>query len=318
MKAFTREGSALLGFLMLVPAWCAQNGNTAASPSATAANGQSASASTGAPPQPPAPKIDMDSRGAFEVTAYTGASLDSFASNETKDYIGYTSEVSEQAKENLQDASGPQWSYIAGIDFAFRTFKYEKNRRWPVQLWLYGETMHGQRSTEVDCLAAKASEACTFLDPGKSPAFLSILRNSTSLEAYAGARLEFLRLNPDDPDYSVNLYAKTQLGFMTIQKNGGDVVDDQLKVGLGLIMTNGKFQGSYFEAGFGRSDLFFRQRGRRLKVDGFVQWKPADKGVWSKVTPFIQMTVDADMGPHSDSIRTYYGFSFDIDRIFGN
>ena len=35
------------------------------------------------------------------------------------------------------------------------------------------------------------------------------------------------------------------------------------------------------------------------------------------VRPFAQMTVDSDCGSHADSIQTYVGLNFDLDRIFG-
>jgi hypothetical protein len=120
-----------------------------------------------------------------------GASIDSFAANETKNYLGYN-QPDTTGGNNLQQASGPQTGYIAGVDFAYRLFK-SGNLRFPVQLWLYGETVHGQRSTEVDCTAAP--DTCKLFDPtGFDPTklastFFAILRNASSLEGYAGARL---------------------------------------------------------------------------------------------------------------------------------
>jgi hypothetical protein len=247
-----------------------------------------------------------DTRESFEASFYVGMSIDSFASSELKNYYGYASDSA--GKANLQQASGPQLGYIAGIDFAKRLTK----RRSPVQLWLYGETVHGQRSTEVDCKAASPSPVCSGFNPANAAdGFLAILRNSTSLEAYAGLRLEFWRLNPADSN-SVSLYAKSQLGFMTVQSNGGNLVDDHIKAALGAIMTNGAFRDSYFECGWGRTDLFAIHRGRRLKVDGYVQWKVSDKVPFY---PFFQMTVDSDLGPGSDSVRSYYGINMDIRTL---
>jgi len=248
-----------------------------------------------------------DTRENFEATFYAGASIDSFAANETKNYIGYSSAQ-----------SGPQTGYVAGIDFAYRLAKRNPESRWPLQLWVYGETVHGQRSTEVDCGQVQGAngsqlpEVCAGFSPATAAsAFLSILRNSSSLEGYGGVRLEFLKFNRGDSN-SANLYAKSQLGFLTVQNNGGDVVDDHTKVALGTIMTNGQFRDSYLEVGYGRSDLFYLHRGRRLKLDGYVQWKVADTVPFY---PFFQITVDADMGRGSDSIRTYYGINMDIREL---
>jgi hypothetical protein len=254
-----------------------------------------------------------DDRGAWESTFYVGASIDSFAANETKDYLGYNSSNT-TASNNLQRASGPQLGYVVGIDFAYRLAHSEKRPRWPWHLWVFGETVHGQRSTEVDCKATQPPAVCS-LEKGfdisdPASAFLGILRNSTSLEAFTGARLEFFKLNPGSQN-SANLYVKSQLGFLTIQNNGGDVVDDHIKAAVGTIMTNGKFRDSYLEAGWGKSDLFHLHRGRRFKFDGYLQYEFSQG-----ISPFIQLCVNSDFGPGSDDVRTYYGVNFDIRRLF--
>jgi len=260
-----------------------------------------------------------DERGNWVASGYVGASIDSFAANETKAYLGYNQPDTTGGK-NLQQASGPQTGYIAGVDFAYRVFKEGSKPHFPLQLWLYGETIHGQRSSEVDCNAAPAT--CKLFDPTGFDAtklgstFFAILRNSSSLEGYVGARLEFLKVNPGSAN-SANLYAKSQLGFLTVQSNGGDIVDDHLKIGLGAIMTNGDFKHSYLEVGYGRTDLFAIHRGRRFKVDGYLKWQlPGDNRFSRAVSPFLQLTVDSDFGPGSDSVRTYYGLNFDIKELF--
>ena len=252
--------------------------------------------------------MSYDTRRDFQGTFYAGANIDSFASNETKQYIGYTA-----------TDSGPKTGYAAGVDFEYRFIKRNTESRWPVQLWLSGETVHGQRSTEVDCSQSKgtgssAPTVCAGFNPNTAPeAFLAVLRNSSSLEAYAGARLELLKLNRSS-NYSANLYVKSQLGFITVQDNGADVVDDHLKLALGTIMTNGPFNGSYLDVGWGRTDLFAVHRSRRFKVDGYVQWeaKITDE---VRIYPFFQMVLDSDFGRGSDDVRTYYGINMDIRTL---
>jgi len=85
-------------------------------------------------------ELSSDPRDDFRGTFYAGASIDSFASGETRQYIGYTAAD-----------SGQKTGYAAGVDFQYRLFKRDTDSRWPMQLWLFGETVHGQRSTEVDC-----------------------------------------------------------------------------------------------------------------------------------------------------------------------
>ena len=126
--------------------------------------------------------------------------------------------------------------------------------------------MHGERSAEVSC--STGSLLCAGTLPATFPA---ILRNATSLEGSAGFRLELLGLRPSESN-SANLYIQSRLGFLTVQNNGADVVDDQTKLALGIILTNGPFRNSYLEVGWGRTDLFSTHRGRRFKVDGYVEW----------------------------------------------
>lgn len=53
-------------------------------------------------------------------------------------------------------------------------------------------------------------------------------------------------------------------------------------------------------------------------MDGYLTWKPGWKSLDAAgLRPFVQMTVDSDYGPGADSIQTYVGLSFDLDRIFG-
>jgi hypothetical protein len=102
-----------------------------------------------------------------------------------------------------------------------------------------------------------------------------------------------------------------------VQNNGGDIVDDHLKFGLGAIMTNGTFKHSYLEAGYGKSDLFAIHRGRRVKIDGYLEWQlPGDNRFSRAISPFLELTVDSDFGRGSDSVRTYYGLNFDIKELF--
>lgn len=266
--------------------------------------------SSKAEPQPAASEPASDERKDFEGNFFVGVSIDSFAANQAKNYIGYTAAD-----------SGTKTGYAAGIDFGFRFFKRNPESRWPVQLWVFGETIHGQRSTEVNCQQAQggqASEAppvCQGYSATTAPdAFLAVLRNSSSLEAYSGLRLEFLKFNPGG-EHSANLYVKSQLGFVTVQNNGEDIVDSHTKLAVGTIMTNGDFRGSYLEAGWGRSDLFALHRGRRFKVDGYVQWctKPAAGKV--SICPFFEMTVDSDLGRGSDDVRTYYGINLNLQQL---
>jgi hypothetical protein len=252
-------------------------------------------------------KPATDSREDFQAAFYAGAAIDSFASSEAKQYIGYAA-----------SDSGPKSGYAAGVDFAYRLAARKPETLVPVQLWVFGETVHGQRSSDVNCSQSQGTGStpavCAGFNPNSAPdAFLAVLRNAGSLEACAGLRLEFLRLNAGS-SHPANLYLKSQFGFLTVQNNGGDVVDDHTKLAVGAMVTSGPFTGSYLDVGWGRTDLFAIHRGRRAKVNGYIEW---DAGIGGKVDvhPYFQMVVDSDFGPGSDDVRSYYGIKVEIRSL---
>ncbi|MBI3450180.1 MAG: hypothetical protein HY049_14850 [Acidobacteria bacterium] len=244
-----------------------------------------------------------DGRERFEATAYTGFAIDTFAAGEVNSYI------------NPNDSSQVKERAVAGFDFAYRLVG---NAGGSQQVWLFGETVHGVRSAETDCGNPNNAKALPACHSGQFPSAtggLGIIRNATSLEAFAGLRYEFLRLQDRWSPHPASLYLKAQAGFLTVAGNGGDVIDVR-HVALGVVATNGRYQDSYFEAGAGRTDLFQFHPGRRFKVDGYLTWRPRTaSGRRPLVQPFGEMTVDADLGPGSDSIQTYVGLNFDLDEL---
>jgi hypothetical protein len=263
-------------------------------------------------------KSACDDRDAVDITAYTGLAVDTFAAGNLKRYL------------NPEDSGEVRLRGIAGFDFALRFGSLDnkhQNDLFPNLLWLYGETVHGVRSADVDCDANASIPVCkdafkaanlagNLVNPGQQT--LYILRNATSLEGFMGLRYEFMSLNQKSDIARANLYLKAQAGFLTVARNGNDVVDLH-HVGLGVILTRGVFRDSYLEAGRGRSDLFIDHRRSRTKIDGYVTWALVDEGDhprWSGIRPFVQITMDADLGPGADSIQSYYGFQFDIRSLF--
>jgi hypothetical protein len=252
--------------------------------------------------------LAQDDREDFEATFYTGASIDSFAAQDLQKYL------------NPSASGTKQLGYVAGADFAYRLIGIRESNL--PQLWVYGETLHGQRSAEVDCSQKTENgalpEQCD-LDgfKPKPGAFIGILRNSSSLEAYSGLRFEFLTLHAGG-DHPTKLYLKSELGFFTVAGSGGDVFDSHQKLALGLLDTKGAFRDSYLETGWGKSDVFSDRRGRRFKVDGYLTWDLGGKCSWMRklgMKPFLQITLDSDLGPGADSVRTFYGFNFDLKHL---
>ncbi len=246
-----------------------------------------------------------DERSGLEFSGYLGTAVDSFAAQESNNLL------------HAGDSGRILLNYIAGMNFAYRLAGHAEKDTRP-QLWVYGKTIYSQRSTEAACDASSPAGICQTASgtppstPG--PFFYAILRNASSLEAYTGARLEFLTL-PSQSDSSAKLYAKSELGFLTVSGSGGDVIDSHQKIALGAIITRGTAADSYFEAGYGRTDLFQIHRGRRFKVDGYVTFRVAQLKSLG-LRPFFEMVVDADFGRGSDSARTYFGFNFDLAKLF--
>ena len=94
------------------------------------------------------------------------------------------------------------------------------------------------------------------------------------------------------------------------QGNPDDVIDSH-HVGLGVVATKGRIQGSYFEAGYGRTDLFAAPNNKgRWKLDGrftiqIIQW----------MNFFAQLTADTDFGHGCESVQSYNGVEFDIKKL---
>lgn len=248
-----------------------------------------------------APATQSDDRDDVEVSLFTGFSLDSFAATDLKKYL------------NPESSGNVQEQLVAGFDFSLRLLGSQKHP--DKQLWLYGETVHGVRSGDVDCTKNENAEVCRTLSfeppsdgAGTAPS-IAIFRKSTSFEGFFGMRYEFLRLRSESALASGSLYVKGQLGFLTVASNGGDVVDMH-HVAVGVNVTHGKLRDSYIEIGYGKNDIFADCR-PRAKVDALLSLD-----IGKSISPFAQIVVDADMGDRPDSIRSYFGFDVDVMSLF--
>lgn len=254
-----------------------------------------------------------DARENFEATGYMGLGVDSFAASDINRVIN--EEVATKVKTRL----------VGGFDFNYRLFgdprRKNASQGWKDhQFWVYGQTVHGVRSIDVDCSNQNANgineETCGQLFQGQfrpptANEFIFILRNASSLEGFVGARWELPPINKGR-GFSARPYLKAQAGFVTVAGSGGDIFDVH-HVGAGLVTTKGIFQGSYLELGYGRTDLFRVNKYRRFKIDGYLSWELP----WTKVLrPFAQINLDSDFGRGSDSIQSYFGLSFELQCLF--
>jgi hypothetical protein len=241
----------------------------------------------------------IDDKG-FEVSVFTGFSIDSFAAKELRKYL------------NKNDSGGVSEQLIVGLDFEYRLAGDKDAKR---QVWLYGETVHGARSGDVDCSDPdnKDTDLCKvarFESPTPEAQF-AIFRKATTLEGFMGVRAELFSFREKTTAPS-RFYLKGQLGFLTTANNGGDIIDLH-HAALGIILTDGTFEGSYFEFGYGRNDLF-QQHHLRAKIDGFLSIAPK-KGE-SKARPFVQIVIDPDFGPAPDSIQIFTGLDLNLLELF--
>ena len=178
-------------------------------------------------------------------------------------------------------------------------------------MWVYGETLHGVRSIDLDCTGDAPPAVCDLeqalfpVDPTKfadQGAF--IVKNATSFEAYMGLRWEVYSFQHDSGDTTANLYLKAQAGILAVTADSarersalgasGDAIDNHV-LALGLIVTNGDFMGSYFETGFGRTDLFADRSSDRWKFDALLSFRVPGLDDWLR--PFAQITIDTVIAP---------------------
>lgn len=271
----------------------------------------------------------IDCRGSFEGSFYIGGAVDTFAGNDTLNYLN----ASDTGKSTLRE--------VAGFDFAYRLYG-TRGRLNPgdtgvynfaqrSQLWVYGETVHGVRSKELQCVDAGGNPgtdanlpACKqAADPNNIPntgELLAIIKGATSLEAFFGLRWEFAPVSSVIQGSELDrarFYVKTQFGAINVA-SGGDSAD-QHHVGLGAIAVSGPLEGSYLEVGYGRNDLMVKNHDGRWKVDGFLSVDARAVPMLHKIVkdrrirPFAQLTVDADLAGGADSLQTYFG----LDYTFG-
>lgn len=254
-------------------------------------------------------KPPVDEREGFGATFFIGSAIDNFAANDLKSYLN-------------PDASGDPGVFeraIGGVQFSYRLFdsageEAESKGPGERQLWVYGLTVHGVRSSDVDCAADPDIKVCRGFEDETDPAgrYLYIVRNASSLEASVGLRWEFSRLRGGSTSPSA-AYVTAQAGFLTVAGIGEDIVD-QHHVGIGVTSIGGRFRDSYLEFGYGRSDLFVVQPHGRWKVNALMSWWP--RGSEKYVSAFARILVDADLGDGADSIQSYFGLRFDLGQLF--
>jgi hypothetical protein len=290
------------------PQLATSNDNEPGRPEAAVQNSQSGTAGSASPEK-------VDERGTFQASVYLGLVIDSFTAQELRNYLN--PEDSGTVRSD-RSAFGAVFSYRLFGDPELKKPETKRTRRLNT-LWVYGHTLHGVRSADVDCAAVPELPSCKaslgdIADPANLPkASLYILRNATSLEGHVGVRWEFLGLQQQS-DSPANLYLNAKLGFLNVAGSGGDL-QDLHHIGIGAVATKGDYMNSHLELGYGRSDLYVLNPRRRFKVDGHLQRSlPFRDGAMSL---FIRMFVDSDLGRGADSVQSYAGILFDLGKLIG-
>lgn len=121
-----------------------------------------------------------------------------------------------------------------------------------------------------------------------------------------------IQIGSRDP---ARLYVKAQAGFLTVESNGGDLIDMH-HLAVGVAAADGPNAGSYIEVGVGHNGLFQERPRPRLEIDGLLSWHVRWLDVVGAV-PFAQFTLDSDFGNGADSIQSYFGFDVDLGKLLG-
>jgi hypothetical protein len=253
-------------------------------------------------------EILSDERETFEASGYVGMAIDNFAPASVGGYAD-------------SEAGGRQTRAVGGFDFEFRVAGSPTSRR---QVWIFGETLHGVRSADINCADSDDKPAVcdklTQANAGRQLQF--ILENATSVEAYAGVRVELATLQADSPT-PAKLYATLRTGVMMVNgdaRSGSQTFQANNAYrghhfGGGLLMPAGRFAGSLLEVGWGRTDIFdspqITNHWRRLKIDGSLNFQ-----MLGAMYAFVQLYADFDPGgKSSDSVQTFFGLSFGIPDL---
>jgi len=238
-----------------------------------------------------------DERQDFEANAYLGLAIETFGAQELNKYLN------PEANGVLHEKS------IFGFDFGYRLLGHGTR-----QLWVYGETLHGVRSEDIDCEKTPELPSCkTELSEFASSiptASLYLLRRATSLEAYLGVRAELGQVNVPGL-HPAALYVNFQPGFLEVAGSDGDAKAAH-HIGVGARAIGGSMAGSYLEFGYGKTDLFVKNRNKRFKFDGMLARRLGDTGL----SLFAQLFADVDMDDGSDSILSYFGLNYEVSRLF--
>lgn len=251
-----------------------------------------------------------DERQSFDTTGYAGVAYDNFAAPAL---------TGDKAFFNPQDAGTSRTRFIMGTDTEGRVLgKPGQN----LQLWLYGETLYGVRSQDVDCNTEPAKS--TVCKDVQSPAnFHYILAHASTLEFYFGPRLELFTFQRST-SMPGKLYLDARFGYLALAESAGTTTANH-HVGIGILGPAGPFIGSAIEIGVGKTDALaqtkptsFTDGWNRFKLDGYLTFEAPSVLKMIAHRMFIEFYVDRSMGGKDpDAIQTFIGAEYDIRKLLG-
>src|SRR5262245_57569129 len=88
----------------------------------------------------------MDDRPGVDATIFFGLSIDTFSAEELRTYL------------NPQDSGNRRERFVGGFNFEYRLVGRGDDRGG--QFWIFGETIHGVRSADVNCAVDPETPVC--------------------------------------------------------------------------------------------------------------------------------------------------------------
>ena len=256
------------------------------------------------------PKARDDERSVFEASGFLGNVFDNFAPNVSG---GYKDPVA------TAEATQVKSRWTAGVVAQYRLFGDPGDT---YQLWLASYTLHGVRTSDVDCSVPNAPPVCS-KTATTSDKFLFVVEHASTLEAHIDARFEFATLQKDS-ELPIKVFAAARFGFLDLE--GAPQVYNSNSVGVGILAPKGVFRNSLAQVGWGLSEQFGSDpRWNRLKINGLLAFDlmPSLKDrleFWKRLGGstrfFVEISVDRNLAQGPDAVQTYVGLLFDLRQAF--
>ena len=200
-------------------------------------------------------KAKDDQRAVFEASGFLGNVFDNFAPNVSG---GYKDPVATAAATQTKS----RWT--AGVAAQYRLIGQPGDT---YQLWLVSYTLHGVRTSDVDCSVPSPPPVCN-KTATTSERFLYVVEHASTIEAHIDARFEFATLQKDS-ELPIKVFAAARFGFLDLES--APQVYNSNSLGVGILAPKGVFRDSLAQVAWGLSEQFGSDpRWNRLKINGLL------------------------------------------------